>query len=79
MTPNYHIIIAVYHDVTDLEKQRQKEKELADKTAEVTSQVIEKNMRAVQEIASLLGESTAETKVALTQLKDALKKGQKDE
>jgi iron only hydrogenase large subunit-like protein len=77
--PQFHIIIAAYHDVTELEKQRQKEKELADKTAEVTSQVIEKNMRAVQEIASLLGESTAETKVALTQLKDALKKGQNDE
>jgi iron only hydrogenase large subunit-like protein len=77
--PQFHIIIAVYRDVTELEQQRQKEKDLADKTAEVTSQVIEKNMRAVQEIASLLGESTAETKVALTQLKDALKKGQNDE
>ena len=30
-------------------------------------------MRAVQEIASLLGETTAETKVALTSLKDTLK------
>ena len=30
-------------------------------------------MRAVQEIASLLGESTAATKVALSELKDALK------
>lgn len=29
-------------------------------------------MRVVQEIASLLGETTAETKIALTKLKDVL-------
>ena len=34
--------------------------------------MIEKQMRVVQEIASLLGETTAETKIALTQLKDTL-------
>jgi DNA-directed RNA polymerase specialized sigma24 family protein len=36
-------------------------------------------MRTVQEIAQLLGESTAETKVALSQLKDAIKKAEDDE
>jgi hypothetical protein len=75
----YHIISGTYHDVTELEMRRQKEREMADKAAEITTNVIEKNMRAVQEIASLLGESTAETKVALTQLKDALKKDEKDD
>ena len=39
---------------------------------EITDKVIEKQMRAVQEIASLLGETTAETKVALTKLKESL-------
>jgi hypothetical protein len=34
--------------------------------------VIEKQMRIVQEIASLLGETTAETKIALTKLKGLL-------
>ena len=29
-------------------------------------------MRVVQEIASLLGETTAETKIALTRLKEAM-------
>ena len=42
-------------------------------TIEVTFRVIEKQMRFVQEIASLLGETTAETKIALTKLKDSLK------
>ena len=39
---------------------------------EITDKVIEKQMRIVQEIASLLGETTAETKIALTKLKETL-------
>lgn len=44
----------------------------AAETIAVTDKVIEKQMRVVQEIASLLGETTAETKVALTKLKENL-------
>jgi uncharacterized Fe-S cluster-containing protein len=75
----FHIIIAVYRDVTMEEKQQQKDNEMAKETAKITSEVIEKNMRAVQEIASLLGESTAETKLALTKLQATLNKEDKDE
>jgi hypothetical protein len=39
---------------------------------QIADKVIDKQMRAVQEIASLLGETTAETKVALTKLKESL-------
>jgi PAS domain-containing protein len=77
--PQYHILVGVYRDVTHQEEERQKNKEIATKTAQITTQVIDKNMRAVQEIASLLGESTAETKVALTQLKEALEKEDKND
>ena len=35
---------------------------------EITNKVIDKQMRIVQEIASLLGETTAETQIALTKL-----------
>ena len=38
----------------------------------VTQQVIDDQMRTVQEIASLLGETTAKSKVALTKLKEAM-------
>ena len=69
----YQILIGIYHDVTSEEKKRKKEEEIAEKAASITTSVIEKNMRAVQEIASLLGESTAATKVALNELKDALR------
>ena len=53
---------------------RRTEDELRRETAEITDQVIEKQMRVVQEIASLLGETTAETKIALTKLKSTIQK-----
>ena len=59
-------------DVTEREMNREKDNELRKQTIEVTDKVIDKQMRVVQEIASLLGETTAETKVALTKLKDAM-------
>ena len=59
-------------DVTDREEMRKSDLELRRQTAEITDKVIDKQMRVVQEIASLLGETTAETKIALTKLKDAI-------
>ena len=41
-------------------------------TLATTDDVIKKQMRVAQEIASLLGETTAETKVALLKLKKTL-------
>lgn len=68
----YHIIICLMRDITEETKQREHKQELSRTTVEITDKVIEKQMRAVQEIASLLGETTAETKVALTKLKESL-------
>jgi hypothetical protein len=60
-------------DITKNEIYQQKREETLRKSIEITDNVIEKNMRAVQEIASLLGESAAATKVALSTLKETLK------
>lgn len=68
----YHIVFSIMRDITDEEERQAERSELFAKTAAVTDSVIEKQMRVVQEIASLLGETTAETKVALTQLKNAI-------
>ncbi|NLH01515.1 MAG: 4Fe-4S binding protein [Clostridiales bacterium] len=68
----YRMILCILRDVTDEETERQKKEEISRKTIEITDRVIEKQMRVVQEIASLLGETTAETKVALTKLKESL-------
>lgn len=71
---NYYVIILM-----DLTVQETKEKVLRDmraSTIEITQQVIDEQMRTVQEIASLLGETTAKSKVALTKLKKAMENEQ---
>ena len=69
----FHVLLSIMKDITDEELAKQKHDEILKKSLEITDKVVEKNMRAVQEIASLLGESTAETKVALSTLKDTIK------
>lgn len=69
----FHILLSIMKDITIEEINRQKHEEIVKKSLEITDKVVEKNMRAVQEIASLLGETTAETKVALSSLKDTIK------
>jgi iron only hydrogenase large subunit-like protein len=69
---SYHIIIGIMRDVTEETVQKGAKEDFNRRTMEITDKVIEKQMRAVQEIASLLGETTAETKIALTKLKESL-------
>jgi sensor histidine kinase regulating citrate/malate metabolism len=69
---SYNVVIGLMRDVTVIEKNKEDQKELNRKTVEVTDKMIEKQMRTVQEIASLLGETTAETMIALTKLKETL-------
>ncbi|MEG2770571.1 MAG: (Fe-S)-binding protein, partial [Oscillospiraceae bacterium] len=68
----YHLLFSIMRDITVSETLNRERNELRGKTVEITDKVIEKQMRIVQEIASLLGETTAETKIALTQLKETL-------
>ena len=70
---SYHIIICLMRDVTEEERERMDKEKISQQTIEMTDRVIEKQMRMAQEIASLLGETTAETKIALTNLKDSLR------
>ena len=65
-----HILICILRDVTDEENERQRKESISDQTLQVADDVIEKQMRIAQEIASLLGETTAETKIALKKLKE---------
>ncbi len=69
----YRRILCILRDVTDAEESRTKKEELSRNTAEVADRVVEKQMRIVQEIASLLGETAAETKIALTKLKESMR------
>ena len=67
-----HLLICFLRDVTEDQMQREKREQLNRKTIETADNVVEKQMRIVQEIASLLGETAAETKIALTKLKESI-------
>ena len=66
------LLIGIMRDVTEEEMAREKKEDISQKTIEVADKVVEKQMRIVQEIASLLGETAAETKIALTKLKESI-------
>ena len=68
----YHMILCIMRDVTDEEKEREKREKQRNQTVETADKVVDKQMRIVQEIASLLGETAAETKIALTKLKESV-------
>lgn len=68
-----HLFIGIMRDITDEEKEREKKESISKQTIETADKVVDKQMRIVQEIASLLGETAAETKIALTKLKESIK------
>ncbi len=66
------LLIIIMRDVTDEEAQRAKKLNISQQTVEIADRVVDRQMRIVQEIASLLGETAAETKIALTKLKESI-------
>ena len=66
------VLIGIMRDVTDEVLAHEKKENISRQTIEVADKVVEKQMRIVQEIASLLGETAAETKIALTKLKESI-------
>ena len=68
-----HLFIGIMRDITDEEREREKKENISKQTIETADKVVDKQMRIVQEIASLLGETAAETKIALTKLKESIK------
>ena len=67
-----HLLVGIIRDVTQEEAQRERKENISRQTIEVADKVVDKQMRIVQEIASLLGETAAETKIALTKLKESI-------
>ncbi|MDD6733338.1 MAG: [Fe-Fe] hydrogenase large subunit C-terminal domain-containing protein [Lachnospiraceae bacterium] len=65
-------LLCIMRDVTDEEDERIRKEEISRQTIEVADSVVDKQMRIVQEIASLLGETAAETKIALSKLKESI-------
>ena len=68
----YRLLICIMRDVTEEEAEKERKEQISHQTVEIADKVVDKQMRIVQEIASLLGETAAETKIALTKLKESI-------
>lgn len=75
---SHDFILCIIHDITNTVKHEEWKKNLQINAIDMAQQVINKQMRVAQEIASLLGETTAETKVTLTRLKELMIKDEVD-
>ncbi|MBE7047110.1 MAG: histidine kinase [Ruminococcaceae bacterium] len=67
-----HLLVVIMRDITGEEQERYKKEKITRQTVDVADKVVDKQMRIVQEIASLLGETAAETKIALAKLKESI-------
>lgn len=69
---NLDSVLIIYQDISKQELAKEKRLHLKMETVEMAQRVINKQMMVAQEIAGLLGETTAETKVTLTKLRDSI-------
>lgn len=65
-------VLVTYQDITSEERAKEQHYNLKMETVEMAQKVIDKQMMVAQEIAGLLGETTAETKVTLSKLRDSI-------
>ncbi|MEG1519393.1 MAG: [Fe-Fe] hydrogenase large subunit C-terminal domain-containing protein [Clostridia bacterium] len=68
----HKIMFCIIRDITNSVQANEEFLKMKLETIQTTDDVIKKQMRVAQEIASLLGETTAESKVALLKLKKTL-------
>lgn len=68
----HRCVLGIFQDITKEEEKNNQAYKLRVDTIEMAQKVIDKQMMVAQEIAGLLGETTAETKVTLTKLRDMI-------
>ncbi len=69
-----NLVMGIFTDVTEEEMRKEEKYHRQMESVEMAQKVIDKQMMVAQQIAGLLGETTAETKVTLTRLKDMIQK-----
>lgn len=69
-----NIYMFIFDDITEHYQMIENEKAVRRETIQIAKNVVEKQMTIAQEIASLLGNSTAETKLAFNKIRDSLEK-----
>ncbi len=72
---DHNLIVGILRDVTEREQQRAQLERIRDETLRRTQEVVTKQMRVAHEIAQLLGETTADTKIMLSRLAKLLEEG----
>lgn len=72
--PGENVVAGIFVDMTSKWKQNQEMKQLRERVAQEVRQVVDKQMSVAQEIAGLLGETTAETKVGLLRLLETIRR-----
>lgn len=65
-------VLGIFQDISAEEELNRQAYKVKIETIEMAQRVIDKQMLVAQEIAGLLGETTAETKVTLTKLRDTI-------
>ncbi|WP_003543972.1 [Fe-Fe] hydrogenase large subunit C-terminal domain-containing protein [Desulfotomaculum nigrificans] len=65
---NTNLVVGIFIDITPEKRQREQFDLVKSQTIQQAQEVIERQMMVAQEIAGLLGEATAETKVQLSKL-----------
>ena len=75
--PSQNRYVIILMDRTSETRKEEELNQIRMHTLDVTQQVIDEQMRAVQEIASLLGETTARSKVALRNLQEVMERDNK--
>ncbi len=71
---SHNLIACIVVDTTHEMKQREELQKIKNQTIQRVNEVVDKQMKVAQEIASLLGETTANTKVSLLQLLKTLER-----
>ena len=66
------LVAGIFRDITDQENREAERLSARLESVDIAQKLIEKQMTVAQEIAFLLGETTAETKVTLNQLKQRI-------
>ena len=69
---NMNCALGILRNVTNEERIRDQHDRMRMEAMDIAQKVIDKQMMVAQEIAGLLGETTAETKVTLTKMRDSI-------
>lgn len=67
-----NLIICILKNVTEEKTRHRRTMQKRQQTAAIADEIVEKQLRMVHEIASLLGETASETKIAISDLKESV-------